>query len=190
MPLPDEVRHLLADLHLALDPSREMPVRWVEEARIHLTLAFLGDVPLGWIPNVRDALTRACADRRAISLSLGTLSAFPSAQRPRVIWIGLEGELDALRGLQHDIARELRSIEVPFDDRPFEPHLTLGRLRHEAPRSPPGRLADVLGQPTPVPETRFVADRVEFVASHLGETPARYETLASVVLHDAEPSAS
>lgn len=173
---------MLASLHRSFDPRSAMPIRWVAESRIHLTLAFLGDVPRAWIPGVRGALERAVDERPSLELGLGELGAFPSVHKPRVLWIGLVGDLGQLAALQHAIARELRAIEVTFDDRPFEPHLTLGRLRHDAPSGGPSAIADRLRRPTRVPDARFVGDRVELVSSTLGQGPPRYEVIASVPL--------
>lgn len=176
------MKKTLAAVRQTFDPRSAMPLRWVDETRMHLTLAFLGNVPRDWLPNVGEALARAVDDRRALQLSLGGLGAFPSTRRPRVLFASVSGEVGPLAELQHAIARELSAIEVPLDDHPFEPHLTLARLRHDAPENGPSAVADGLSRPTPLPATTFVADRIELVRSELGQGPPRYEVLATFAL--------
>jgi 2'-5' RNA ligase len=46
-----------------------------------------------------------------------------------VIWCGVDGELPALAGLQERVEQACVESGFPPEDRPFHPHLTLGRVR-------------------------------------------------------------
>lgn len=107
-------------------------VRWVDPRGIHLTLKFLGDVPASQQPELESALNDAVGDREPFELVLSELGCFPNVRRPRVVWVGLAGALQELRGLRDDVERTIAPLGYPTEDRPFSPHLTLGRVRREA----------------------------------------------------------
>ena len=92
---------------------------------LHLTLAFLGMCDARTEEAARLAGVAAAEAAGPVSETLGDLGSF-SHRRSSVIWRGVSGE-SGLRGLQARIAAELKEQDVPFDDRPFVPHVTLVR---------------------------------------------------------------
>lgn len=104
-------------------------VRWVRPEAIHLTLKFLGDVETARLAQVCDAMGQAAGRARPFRLRLGAVGAFPSLRRPRVLWAGVEGDLDALQLVQGELDAALQVVGFPREERPFVPHLTLGRVR-------------------------------------------------------------
>ena len=128
--LPDRVREAL---WAAAAPLRELglAVKWVRPEGIHLTLKFLGEVSEGREPDLRAALGRAAAGGRALSLVVSGFGAFPGLDRPRVIWAGLEADPEIL-ALQHRVEEQFVPLGFPREDRPFRPHLTLGRAARDA----------------------------------------------------------
>lgn len=107
-------------------------VRWVDPGGIHLTLKFLGEAPASQQSELESALTAAVGERQPFELVLSDLGCFPSERRPRVVWVGLNGALPALQALRDDVERAISPLGYPTEDRPFSPHLTLGRVRREA----------------------------------------------------------
>ncbi|NDY41791.1 RNA 2',3'-cyclic phosphodiesterase [Dissulfurirhabdus thermomarina] len=104
-------------------------VRWVPAANVHLTLKFLGGVPAGGLPRVLEAAAAACRGRAPFRLSVEGLGVFPGWHRPRVLWAGVGGDIPALAALHAAIESELAAAGFPAEERPFRPHLTLGRVR-------------------------------------------------------------
>jgi 2'-5' RNA ligase len=127
---PRSVRQELWD---ATAPLRalELPVRWVREEGLHLTLKFLGEVAAEREAELVAALGRAAAGARPLSLVVRGLGVFPDVRRPRVVWLGVEGE-PALELLQHRVEQEFGPLGFPPEGRPFRPHLTLGRAARGA----------------------------------------------------------
>ena len=112
------------------DPDRS--VRWVSEDGIHLTVAFLGQLAETAAPRLMSCLTEALANRQPFTLRIAGLGAFPDGrrqQRARVIWAGLEGEIDDLRQLHSDVFTALSVAGLHIADNSFSPHITLGRVR-------------------------------------------------------------
>jgi RNA 2',3'-cyclic 3'-phosphodiesterase len=126
--LPDHVRAALAEAQARLSRSGHA-VRWAAVEGLHLTLQFLGETDPARAPGLLAALEAIPAP--ALTLRLGGLGAFPSAARPRVIWAGLAGDTEALGALQRVVVAATGPLGFVPEDRPFAPHLTLGRARQD-----------------------------------------------------------
>jgi 2'-5' RNA ligase len=151
-------------------------VRWVDDSRIHLTLAFLGEVPEEQLEPIIEALDRGLASTRAPRLATGETGAFPNRRHPRVLWIGLREEGDRLGPLQQAVVEALRPFGFEPEKRAYKPHLTLGRVREEErgrPRTLAPRLLEQLG--APVECASGAHDRVALVRSYLSRSGSRYE---------------
>jgi 2'-5' RNA ligase len=140
--LPDEVRRAL---WAAAAPVRELDLslKWVRPEGIHVTLKFLGEVSEQREPELRSALGRAAAGSHALPLAIDGFGAFPGFERPRVIWAGLEPD-PALEALQHRVEREFQPLGFAPEQRPFRPHLTLGRAARDARPKPCKGLEETL----------------------------------------------
>jgi 2'-5' RNA ligase len=88
---------------------------------------FLGDVSQTNVPLIKDGLQSETSQTPPMGIRLGGLGAFPSMNRPRVIWIGVEATPD-LFSLQRRIASNMERLGYKREERPFSPHLTLGRV--------------------------------------------------------------
>ncbi|HXV18915.1 MAG TPA: RNA 2',3'-cyclic phosphodiesterase [Candidatus Omnitrophota bacterium] len=104
-------------------------VRWSPENNLHLTLKFLGDTPETRIGEIVEALGVIASGRAPFSASFGGLGAFPDTKNPRILWAGLVSGLTEMNDLA--LAVETRMFRLGFakEERPFSPHLTLGRVR-------------------------------------------------------------
>ena len=129
--LPAEVRAYLQELgrELAQNTPRKA-VRWVGQEGMHLTLVFLGDeVTAAQIPLLAEAMDRVTAVCSPFQLQLGKLGCFPKPTAPRVIWVGVQGELSPLQQLKTGLDEALAPLGWPPERRKFSPHLTLGRVK-------------------------------------------------------------
>ena len=116
----------------AARPLREegLPVRWVDEDHLHLTLKFLGEVRPDRVPALEEAMARVGEGTAPFAMNLGGFGAFPTIRRPRVLWLGVEAS-PALRCLKQDIEWGLTDCGFEAETRAFHPHMTLGRARAE-----------------------------------------------------------
>ncbi|MDK3257207.1 RNA 2',3'-cyclic phosphodiesterase [Blastococcus capsensis] len=112
-------------------PLRDAPgaPRWSRPGRWHLTLLFLGQVPHPVVPDLVAAAGPAVADAPAMTLRLAGGGRFGSARRPQVAWAGVDGDVGPLSELAVRLTAGARGLGLPVEDRPFRPHLTLGRWR-------------------------------------------------------------
>lgn len=152
-------------------------VRWVNPDGIHLTLKFLGDVPVTKRDSLEEALAKAVEGHTPFTLSTGSLGCFPNANRPRVAWIGLQNQIEALAALRDAVERLIAPLGYPAEDRPFSPHLTLGRVRREARRDDIQKLGDLIANSPPPTAQRWQVTGVSLIRSELKPTGAVYTAL-------------
>ena len=154
--LSDSIKaHIAADI-AQIRQEQIDNMRLVRPEGVHLTLKFLGDIDANRVPTVAEAMTQAAARHPPFSLALGQPGVFPNANRPRVLWIGVEGDLQPLRLLQSDIEEALVAAGFPPEKQRFNPHLTVGRMHHRASREDRRRATDALAALT-LPEDRTIS---------------------------------
>jgi RNA 2',3'-cyclic 3'-phosphodiesterase len=126
--IPAEIQSAIAHATSPLkDTLRKPLIRWVASQNVHLTLKFLGDVSPANLERLAEMLAKEVAAHEMFSLSVGGLGAFPNSRRARVIWIGLDSP-PALAALQRGLDAAAAQLGYPREERPFSPHLTIGRV--------------------------------------------------------------
>ncbi len=127
--LPPPVRDQIAAIQEGLR-DLPLPVRWVRPEGIHLTLRFIGEVGKERLEAIREALVRLPGDGISpFRIGAAGVGTFPESGAPRVLWVGLHGDLEAIARLAQGVESALTAIGIPAEPRPFRPHLTLGRVR-------------------------------------------------------------
>ena len=133
--LPDEIKRLLGRMRTEIPGSR-----WVPMEQIHLTLAFLGEVDDATLKLLTAEL--ASIQAPGFRLCFSATGCFPDRRRPRVLWVGLEPE-PLLNNLASLVRKAVLACNIPQEERPFSPHITLARLKFPATRE----VAPFLDQP-------------------------------------------
>jgi RNA 2',3'-cyclic 3'-phosphodiesterase len=111
--------------------KRSIPgaVRWVRAEGIHLTLKFFGAIAATDVEIISAVIAQRTTAVPPFFLEVGWLGAFPDVARPRIIWMGIAGQLASLLSLQQDLEEEFFRLGFPKEDRPFRAHLTVGRVK-------------------------------------------------------------
>jgi 2'-5' RNA ligase len=185
--LDERVREAVA---AAVDRLRPLcsAVAWVPARNLHLTLQFLGDQSEERLAEAEAALAEAAAASPPLEMTLHGIGAFPGLERPRILWVGLARGALETRRLQAQVAEALSARGFPREERPWHPHLTIGRVhderrwRREASAPLRAALAQAAG-------TTFGTQRVAEVAlmrSDLSPNGARYTVRSSATLIGAE----
>jgi 2'-5' RNA ligase len=172
---PEPVRRRIAGASAALQRGAgASEVRWVAEENLHLTLQFLGAVPEERVEAVEKAVAQVAAAARPLSLEVKGAGGFPNARRPRVVWLGLSGDVPALGALVTDLGRRLTPLGFAPEARPFSAHLTLGRARDA--RGAPG-LGGALAAAAQDDGIAWRAAELVLFESHLSPRGPRYEAV-------------
>jgi 2'-5' RNA ligase len=157
-------------------------VRWVRPEGIHLTLKFLGDTPLGKVEEVKAALLRAVTESAPFTFTVAGLGCFPSSRRPRVIWVGLDEPTGALLRLRDAVEAQVAPLGFPTERRPFNPHLTLGRVNRRASKSEVREIGEVVAASMVGHIDEMAVTSLSYIKSDLRPTGAVYTTLLDAEL--------
>ena len=126
--LSDPVRLRIEELVRELRKS-DAQVGWVKVEAIHLTLKFLGNVDPELLERIKPALAREAAKTGPLRLEAAGCGAFPGLQSPRIIWVGLRGQIAPLVELARGVEEALVPLGFKPENRPFKPHITVGRVK-------------------------------------------------------------
>ena len=114
--LDEKLRAALEDVQVDLRGAGA-DVTWPEPGSLHMTMKFLGQVD--------DGLRFRLPPMRALDLELAGIGEFAG----RIVWAGCRGDLDGLRATARLLEDAAEKAGVPREKRPFEPHVTIGRIR-------------------------------------------------------------
>ena len=182
--LPEEAKAHLAE---AIRRLRDADINGVRTSRpegIHLTLKFLGDITHRQLGPIEKALRAAIEEHDPFRLTLGEPGVFPNAGRPRVLWIGVNGDFTALEALAGAVEVGLTPLGFPRDKRGFNAHLTVARIRDETPDRDRQRAAQVLHARDEESMIEIDVNTVSLMRSTLRPTGAIYDCLVSFPLKD------
>ncbi len=181
--LNDDLRSALGKAQARLRKARVSYIgRWVAPDSIHLTLSFLGDVAPSRIAQISQVLETACLSVPTFSIALSGLGCFPHPQRPRVIWIGVTGDLVPLEQLQRKVETGLQDLGFAPERRRFQPHLTLARIKDSASPSERGELANWMEATKAPSSPPMMVSELSLIRSELRPSGAVYTRLAAVPL--------
>ncbi len=173
------VRRRATDLIERLKTS-ETRVNWVAPENMHITLKFLGEQSDSDLAIVCQTVIKAVRGLSPFEFRCHGAGAFPSCQRPRTLWVGVQQGADAIGQLHRRVEEALAELGYPKENRAFQPHLTIGRVRSGGPA------AEILGQLVQKAEDFQVgmvqADEIVIFGSFLQRGGPRYEVLARASL--------
>lgn len=173
IPVSADVRRVLASIQDTLRPHR-WPLKWVDPKLAHLTLRFYGDTDVALIPRLEARLAEIAASQPALTLTTTAVGAFPSPLRPRVVFLGLEGNTQPLEQLARRVDATATLVGLQLEGKPFKAHITLARTR-EGGSLPQFR---TVVEQLHLEKVSFRVDRVQLIRSVLGRSGPDYTTLA------------
>ena len=176
--LPEPVLQAIAKAQETLK-GLGLKIRWVRKEGIHLTLKFLGDIEGDDVERIHAAIERATNSFSPFALRGEGIGVFPDLRRPRVVWVGVTEDVEALRALQRDLEYQLNELGFPKENRSFKGHLTVGRVKGRVDRTKLSEALKALGE---FRTESFTAQSVVLFQSDLRQGGAVYSRLAEVPL--------
>jgi 2'-5' RNA ligase len=155
--------------------DKDRCVRWERPEKLHFTLKFLAEASDRELVVMQAVVELVAATSRGFTASIQGAGAFPDKRRPRVLWLGLDPGSAEMTGLAREIEAAARDQGIAAENRFFQPHLTIGRVR-DARRSDAVMARHLGGS---FRSTPFMADRVVLIESHLERAGSRYEVLST-----------
>lgn len=154
--------------------SAGLRAKWVQPKNIHLTLKFLGNINPEDIDDIDAAMTDAVMEFEPLNLAARGVGVFPGIKRPRVIWVGLGGQTQALFALQRKLEDNLAVIGFAKENRPYKGHLTLGRFRQAV---DPHTIHRVIQEHADLKSEDFTTNRISLFQSDLKPAGPVYSEL-------------
>jgi RNA 2',3'-cyclic 3'-phosphodiesterase len=179
--LPASLQQKLDEAAGLLKNNQTRAVHWVAGKNIHLTLKFLGEVESNKIEPISQVIQAESQRIEPFELSAGGVGAFPNLRRPRVVWIGLQAP-QVLSDLTAAIDRGTQQLGFPGEDRPFSPHLTLGRVSQNASPAEVQSIVQVLSNAKIGSLGSFTVNQVTLFRSDLQPNGAVYTPLFTAAL--------
>jgi len=173
--LREDVRERLERLLVHLRACAHL--KWSPVYNLHMTLKFIGEWPEDKLPQLEAAL-RSISPREPIPAEVKGLGWYPNPHHPRVFWVGVQGG-EALTALATDIAAALVPLGIPNEDRPFNAHLTLARIKEPAPLQ---ALRNAIAQLEPVDYGSLLVNRFYLYRSQAGSAGSVYTKLSEYPL--------
>jgi len=171
-PLPDPVKLELGKIILSLK-QKGGSVKWVASRNIHLTAKFLGNTDDKLVKSISEEIDHITKIYPPVETTMSHLGAFPNLSRPRVIWVGLDRNVEPLANIALNTEEAMQKLGFPAQDKRFKAHLTLGRVRENRDLS---NLTDFM-KTYKVNELSFRFDRLVLFKSILTPRGPIYERL-------------
>jgi len=172
--LPKEIVNLSKMLQTTV-ASKKDNVKWVNPGNIHLTLKFLGHTAPNSIEKLNNVLADIVSEYQSIKLEISGTGCFPVAERPRVLWLGVDGQVKQLQELVLNINTELEKEGFLIEDKDFVPHITLARIKYPPKETPD--ITDYLN--TSFEPIKFNISRIRFMSSELFPNGPIYSILGT-----------
>lgn len=125
----DAENEILKMISVFKEGLRVDSIKWTNIDNIHITLVFLGDTQEDILDEIYPMLSEKCLGYGSFQLLLKGCGIFRNTSDPRIIWTGIQPS-DRLTGLNASIITGLKGLKVRLEDRPYNPHLTIGRIKH------------------------------------------------------------
>ena len=190
VPLPPETQGALAriagELRDRFPNANDHSMRWVDLRGAHLTLKFIGSWPAANAPRLGEAIAEVTTGRAPFELRLNRPGVFPERGAPRVLWVGVDGDVDRLAQLRDAVEGALASAGCKPEPQPFHPHLTIARIPDRLPRETAAGLRGAV-ETVEIPDgPAFAVDRVVLFRSELAPQGSVYTPLAAALLRAGE----
>lgn len=172
IPIPTPLKDEIAKLQKYLMQDSKDRITWTSPEASHLTLKFIGEINNEWIPEIKQQLDIVCNGLKSFELSTASVGCFPTFRNPRVFYLGITPN-ETLFVLQNSVENFLIEMGLPLEERPFQPHLTIARIKELDPQS---TLMNKFSK-VEVPFLKWKVDKVHVMQSDLSPAGVKYSIL-------------
>ena len=179
--IPADVAHLVArHINKLQKGTLEGAASWSRPDKLHLTLKFLGNIERTLVPDLSTAASVATHRFGPFRISIGGTGTFPKHGPARVLWLGIDDPTRGLSKLQQRLEDACESQGFPHEERPFNPHLTIARVR-----KPEGaRELGLTHRSLEFKPAEFTVSELIVIRSELGKEGSKYSAVSRHLLQD------
>lgn len=120
-----EFQAIQEKLHTLIPQARLMDLE-----KIHLTLAFIGEQPDEFKDKLIEVIKSTVKEIPSFGITPAYIDGFPTLHNPKVLWVGVKGDIDKLFLVAERIKDELEYLNLPRDERRFTPHISIAKLNN------------------------------------------------------------
>lgn len=180
--IPEVIKIRIRDIQERLK-TYHLPVRWVRAENIHLTLQFFGDIPAGDVDRIAKVMNETAGTFSSLNLYAKGIGVFPGIKKPRVLWLGISGDIKSLIEIQSSLVTNLETQGFSGEKRPFKSHLTIGRFKGHINTE---HLCDVLRSFSDFMSEPFETNEIVLYQSILKPSGAQYAQLKTAFLDGSQ----
>ncbi len=127
--IPEESRQEILDLQNEV--ALIIPgIRVAHPNKLHLTIAFTGERDDSVKDDIIRVLKEAAADIPPFEVSPGFIDAFPELHNPKILWLGVKGDVDKLVIIRERVKDKLTKMNLLMDERRYTPHIAIGKIEN------------------------------------------------------------
>ena len=151
-------------------------IRWVKTENLHITLKFLGNTPEELVESVISDIETSCRSIKPFKLQVQNLGVFPNIDSPRVLWMGIRGNINPILHIKNKLDKRLQIHGFSPENRSFSPHLTIGRINKGLTEEDVSVLARCITEIAQCPPAYGEVRSLDLVESHLTKEGSIYTT--------------
>jgi len=177
-PVSEEVKkHIIKAQDALSSANQDARIKWVEDCNVHVTSCFLGEVGDDKVEMVEILLSGVASQENKFNFVLENTSCFPSAREPRVLFIELGDSSGTSSRIRRNISEALKENGFLIDDKPWRPHLTLGRVKSEG--------VSLVGlKEIKIERLAWPVEYIELIKSELCSDGPRHTVIKKIYLND------
>ena len=178
--LPVDIRRLIGNTLDNLNLYSSKSIKWVSRDHLHITIKFIGAFNSEHAEPMKNKIQQDFVNCQSFNIFLSQFGFFPNQKNPKVFWLGTRDS-----GKIHQLAKIIEDTTsifgYPQENKPFHPHITLGRIRHTLRADEIDGLSKCL-KSNNLENIQVCIKEVVFNRSDLKRTGPEYEKLFSVML--------
>ncbi len=168
--LPKLLTQQLAGFQYRLQ-RQGIPLKPYPLANLHLTAAFLGDIPPETKNKLLEIVDLVNQQTKPLSLKTTSLSGFPRKERAGTLVLKISGpDIKKLKKAVGLLKTQLKQANFWLDQKPFLPHITLGRVK---------RPLNLAQKDLKAPELKFQLKNMQLYQSHFTSEGPIYQLLSN-----------
>ena len=172
IPVPNVVKNIKQMLRSTCENER-VEIRWVKHNNLHLTVQFLGSVSEEKVTKIRKGVENIVSSENPFTLTVSETGCFPNTSKPSVLYLGVGGNIEALKALVLKINDKMSQIGFKKDSELFIPHITVAKINYPQKFNPD--LSMFLN--STYDEVEFSVDKIQLLESKTLKEGAVYKTL-------------